>query len=276
MSTTQKSNVLSTIQQIVSRQTTQTLIQESVALPIVRDMSSEVMMGMDRLDVNLYAELPVQSVDETGAAMVASTITTNAAQLLLDRHKSVAFSVTSLVNEQSKLNLVQDTIFNANRSLVAEVDDAIFAEASLSAANTITVTAADALAALLEAKKQFDLDKVPRSDRFVAVSPVFSALLLGTNNVIRANEFGSADAIQNGYLSKIYNMTIVESPSASLPASGFIAMHREGIVFARQRAVQFEQQRQILEQRDDYTITHRYGIKSSAAANKRIFVYDPA
>jgi hypothetical protein len=275
MAVTQKSDIVSTIEQIVSRQTTMTLIQESVALPCVRDISGEVSEGMDRLDVNLYTELPVQDVNEDGTAMVPSTIDPSAAMLELNRHKSVAFSVTSTASQQSKLNLVEDTIYNANRSLVAEVDDAIFAEAVANAKTTLTVAASDALAAILEAKQQFDLDKVPRADRCLVASPMFCALLLSTNNVIRANEFGSTQPIQNGFLSNIFNFTIVESPSASLPNDGFLAMHKEGMIFARQRAVEFESERKVLEQRTDFTLCHRYGVKSSAPTNARIFVYDP-
>lgn len=277
MAITGATDVASTIQKVVSALTTKTLIQESVALsiPAVWDRSGEVMEGMDRLDMISLAELAIQNVDEAGAAMTPQTINPSAALLQLNRHKSVPFSLTSRGDIQSKIALVQKTVENGIRTMAAEVDDAVFAEAVANAGTTTTAAAADALAAILGAKQAFDSANVPRMGRSVVMSPAFSALLLGTNNVIRANEFGSAEPVQNGKIASIYGFDIYESSSASIANDGFLAMGEEALAFARQRSVQFEQQRQVLSQKTDYTITHLYGVESTAASNPRIYVYDP-
>jgi hypothetical protein len=278
MAITGASDVASTIQKVVSALTTRTLIQESVALniPGVWDRSGEVMEGMDRLDMIQLAELAVQDVNEAGGEMTPQTINPSSAMLLLDQHKSIPFALTSKGDIQSKIALVQRTVENGIRSLAAQVDDAIFAEAVANAGTTEIVAASDALAALLGAKQQFDEDNVPRMDRAVVLSPAFCALLLGTNNVIRANEFGSANPIQAARVANIYGMEVYESSSSSIPNDGFVAFGMEALAFARQRQVQFEQQRQVLAQKTDYTITHLYGVESTAASNPRIYVYDPA
>jgi hypothetical protein len=278
MANTGAADVASTIQKVVSALTTRTLIQESVALQIqgVWDRSGEVMEGMDRLDMIELAQLAIQDVDETGADMTPQTINPSASLLSLNRHKSIPFSLTSKGDIQSKIALVQRTVENSIRTLSAEIDDAIFAEAVSAAGTVETVAAADALAALLGAKQKFDEDNVPKMDRAVVLSPQFCAELLGTNNVIRANEFGSASGIQAGFIAEIYGMRVYESSSSSIPSDGFVAMGMEALAFARQRNVQFEQQRQVLGQRTDYAITHLYGVKSTAAANPRIYVYNPA
>jgi hypothetical protein len=276
MAITGASDVGSTIQKVVSALTTRTLIQESVALNVVWDRSGEVGEGMDRLDMIELAELAVQNVDEAGGEMTPQTINPTAAQLVLNRHKSIPFSLTSKGDIQSKIALVQRTVENGIRSLAAEVDDAIFAEAVANAGTTETVAASDALAALLGAKEQFDTDNVPKSMRKVVLSPAFCALLLGTNNVIRANEFGSADPIQSARIANIYGMDVYESSSSSIPNDGFVAFGMEALCFARQRQVQFEQERRVLAQKTDYAITHLYGVESTAASNPRIYVYDPA
>lgn len=279
MANTGVADVAATIEKVVSALTTRTLIQESIALniPSVWDRSGEVREGMDRLDMIELAELAVQDVDETGAAMTPQSISPGASQLSLNRHKSIPFSLTKRGDLQSKIALVQRTVENGIRSLVAEVDDAVFAEAVAQAKTTQTVAAADALAAILGAKQQFDLDNVPRTGRAMVLSPVFCSALLGTNNIIRANEFGSATPIQAARIANIYGFEIFESSSSSLPADGFLAMGQEAVCFARQRQVQFEQELKVLEQRTDYTVTHLYGTKSSVSANNpRIYVYDPA
>lgn len=278
MANTGVSDVASTIEKVVSALTTRTLIQESIALnvPGVWDRSGEVRPGMDRLDMIELAELSVQNVDEAGSAMTPQTINPTASQLELNRHKSIPFALTKRGDLQSKIALVQRTVENGIRSLVAEVDDAIFSEAVAKAANTVTVAGADALAEVLACKQQFDSDNVPMTDRAIIVSPAYAARLLGTNNIIRANEFGSADPIQAARLTNLYGFEVYQSSSASLPDDGFLAMGMEALAFARQRQVQFEQQVQVLAQKTDYTVTHLYGCESTAASNPRIYVFDPA
>lgn len=278
MAITGVTDVASTIEKVVSTFVTRTLIQESVALamPGVVDLSAQVGPGMDRLDINLLTELAVQDVNEDGTEMVPQTISPSAAQLELSRHKSIPFSLTKRGDLQSKIQLVSRTVENGIRSLVAEVDDAIFAEAVANAGQTEIVAAADALAAILGAKLFFDQNNVPKMDRAVVGSPLYIQTLLQVNNVIRANEFGNSNAIQNAALTNIYGMQIFESSSASLPNDGFLAIGMEGMYFARQRAVEFEQEIRVLAQKTDYTVTHLYGTEASTTANPRIYVYDPA
>ncbi len=278
MANTGVADVGVTIEKVVSALTTRTLIQESIALNIsgVWDRSGEVREGMDRLDMIELAELAVQDVDETGAAMTPQTINPASAMLELNQHKSIPFSLTKRGDIQSKIALVQRTVENGIRSLVAQVDDAIFAEAVSAAGTTNTTAGADALEEVLACKQQFDTDNVPMMGRAIVVSPVYAARLLGTNNIIRANEFGSADPIQAARLTNLYGFEVFMSSSASLPADGFVAFGEEALAFARQRAVQFEQQVQVLAQKTDYTVTHLYGVKSTAASNPRLYVFDPA
>lgn len=276
MAITGNADVGATIEQVVSTLTTQTLIQESIALGAVRDFSALVGPGMDQLDIPLFNELSVQDVSEVGAEMTAQTISPVAASLLLDKHKAVPFSITSSARIESKLALVEEAVFNGGRSLAANIDDLIFGEVVSAAKTTETVAGTDALEEILRMKEQFDLDNVPRSMRYLVASPVWCRRLLGTNNIIRADEYGSSDAIQNGLVTKIYGFNILESSSSALPADGFVGMHMEGIAFARQRAVTFEQERRVLAQKDDYVLVHKFGLKSTAVMNPRLYVFDPA
>ena len=279
MAVTGVTDVSATIQKVVSALTTRTLIQESVALsmPGIWDRSNEVGPGMDRLDMISLAELAVQNVDETGAAMTAQTISPAAAQLELSRHKSIPFSVTKRGALQSKIALVSRTVENGIRSLVAEIDDAIFAEAVANAGTADVTAAADGLDAIRRAGKAFDLANVPKMGRAITASPSFMYdLLLANNNVIRANEFGSAEPIRRAAVVSLYGFEVFESSSSSLPSDGFVALGLESCAFARQRAVEFEREEKVLEQRTDYAITHLYGAESTAASNPRIYSYDPA
>ena len=268
-----------TIEEVISAITTQTLIQNSVALQIpgVWDRSGEVRPGMDTLDMIELAELAVQDVNEDGSAMTPQTISPAASKLELDNHKSIPFSITKRGDLQSKIALVQRTVANGARTLAAQVDDAIFAEAVSAAGTTETAPGTDGLADILLAKKAFDLADVPKEMRALVGAPEWiNDKLLSTNTVIRANEYGSDAPIRTGFVASIYDFMIFESSSSSLPSDGFIAFGMEGLAFARQRAMEFESENKVLEQRIDYAMTHLYGVKSTAASNPRLFVFDPA
>ena len=101
------------------------------------------------------------------------------------------------------------------------------------------------------------------------------ARLLGANSVVKANEFGSADPIRMGRVANVFGFDIFESSSSSIAADGFIAIGMEGLAFARQRAVTFEEQYQVLNQKTDYALTHLYGVKSTKASNPRIYNFNP-
>lgn len=279
MADTGIADVASTIEKVVSALTTRTLLQNSVALamPGVWDRSGEVRPGMDRLDMISLAELTIQTVDETGAAMTPQTINPSARQLDLDQHKSVPFAVTKRGELQSKIALVQKTVENGVRSLAADIDNYIFAQAIIAAGTSDVTAAVDGLDAIRRAGKAMDLAHVPKEGRAIAASPGFMYdLILANNNVIRANESGSADPLKMGAVTSLYGFMVFESSSASLADDGFLALGMEGIAFARQRAVSFESQEQILNQKTDYAITHLYGAESTAAANPRIYNYNPA
>jgi hypothetical protein len=222
------------------------------------------------------AALAVQTVDETGGAMTPQTINPSARQLDLDQHKSIPFSVTKRGELQSKIALVQRTVENGVRSLAADIDDYIFAQALANAGTADVAAAVDGLDAIRRAGKAFDQANVPKMGRAIAASPSFMYdLVLANNNVIRANEYGGAEPVRRAAVVSLYGFEIFESSSASLPADGFLALGMESMAFARQRAVDFQREEKVLEQREDYAITHLYGAESTAATNPRIFSYDP-
>ena len=279
MANTGITEVALTIEKVVSALTTRTLIQNSVALamPGVWDRSGEVRPGMDRLDMIELAELAVQTVDETGGAMTPQTISPSAAQLDLDQHKSIPFSITKRGELQSKIALVQRTIENGVRSLAADVDDYVFSVAKAAAGTSDVAAGVDGLTAIRRCGKAFDQANVPKEGRAIAASPGFMYdLLLANNNVIRANEYGSADPIRRSAVVSIYGFEIYETSSSSVADDGFLAFGMEAMAFARQRAMSFEEQLQVLNQRTDYSLTHLYGAESTAASNPRIYDYDPA
>lgn len=278
MAETTSTTVASAIEKRISTIVTNVLIQESVALPTVTDRTSEVGPGIDRLDINLFTELAVQDVLEAGA-MTAQTINPGAAQLALDRHKAIPFSISRRAGQQSKIALVPEALRNGARTLAAEIDDHIFslidANASTGAPDhRLPLTASQPLTDLANAKKLLDDQNVPKSQRFVAASPGFVQSLLGDSNVINVDKYGAEDPIMNGFVTRVYGFNLVESSSASIVNDGFQAYHKETISFARQIMPEIRQEEKALEMRDDWVLSHLYGAIASDSSGVRAVVYD--
>lgn len=279
MAVTNATDAALVIQKIVSNVITETLIQEAVMLGSVLDKSAEVGPGMDRIDMPLVNELAIQDVDQNGAAVVPQTLNPFAPQLLLNRHKSVPFSITDKTSVQSKINLIQAAVKNGARSMAAEIDDFILGvlDAGVSAAgpdHRIALTGGDPLADISLAKKLLDDAKVSKNDRFLVASPGFLRALLGANNIIRVNEYGTSQGIQAGFVTDVYGFRILESSSASVIDDGFIAYQRMTFAFARQIAPQFKSEEKVLEHRTDYSLSHLYGGQITDATGVRIVVAD--
>lgn len=266
MAVTTSTTAASIIEKRVSLQITETLIQNSVMMGAVRDFSALVGPGMDRLDIPNYTELAVQTVSET-AAMTPQDPTIAADQLDLDQHKSIPFALSDRASVQAKLNMVADIVANAGKSLAADVDNALISEivSGVSAApdHKLALTA-NPDDDIRTARRLLNVANVPMQDRFLLISPVFEEAMLGVTGFVEADKYGSTEPIMNGEIGRVFGFRVLMSTSAQAELGtdgGFIAFHRSCVAFARQIGMKFERERNVLAQRDEYALTHLYGVQ---------------
>lgn len=275
MAVTTTTEAAELIEQRVSTIVTETLIQSSVALGGVRDFSSMVSGGMNRLDIPLFNNLAIQNVSET-AEVTAQTIDPSESQLDLDQHKSVPWAISDKAGLQSKLNMVSEAVKNGAKTLAADIDDYIFglidAGASTAAPDHRIALTANPLEDITNAKKLLDDQNVPRDGRFIFASSGFCKTLLDDNTIVNANHYGSREAQQSGYVTQLFGFTILESSSSAIVDDGFQAIHRDSIAFARQMAVNLQSERKVLAHRWEYSMSHLYGAVMTDSV--RAVVYD--
>ena len=241
-------------------------------LGAVKDFTAQVGEGMDRLDVPLFAELAVQDVSES-VAMTPQSIVVNTAELALNRHKAIPFSISDRASIQSKAMLVSETVKNGAKSLAAEIDNYLLGIINSAAAEREALTA-NALEDIAKAKQILDSQNCPKAGRYLVASPEFIFALLKNNGIVDADKFGSSEPKQAGYISRVYGFTILESNSASIVDGGFHAFCMDAVGFARQIAPKFENQRQVLKQANDYSLAHLYGGINLDPAGLRMCVFD--
>lgn len=267
------------IEKVVSTQITETLIQNSVMLGSVRDFTGLVRPGMDRLDVPNYSELAVQTVSET-AAMTPQNPTILVDQLNLDQHKSIPFEISDRADVQAKLNLVSDIVANAGRSLAADVDNYIISQmvagVSTAAPDHKLALTANPDDDIRTARKLLNEANVPMSDRFLLISPGFEEQMLGVAGFIETDKYGSSEPILTGEIGRVFGFRVMMSTSSQAELAtdnGFVAYHRSCIGFARQIAMKFEQDRNVLKQSDEYALSHLYGAVALGAGDRQV-VFD--
>lgn len=270
MAVTTTTEVAELIEKKVSTIVTETLIQESVMMSAVRDFSSLVGAGMDRLDIPLFNELAQVDVLENGEVTPA-TIDPSASQLPLDQHKSIPWAVSDKASVQSKLAIVQEAVKNGAKTLAAGIDNKILADLDGSGATRVALTA-DPLKDITNAKKILDEANVPRTGRYIVASPAFCKALLDDNTIVNANQYGSREAQQAGFVDRLFGFTILESNSPEIQEGGFIAMHMEAYAFARQMGVSLKSEYKVLAHRYEYSMSHLFGGVVTSA--DRIVIYD--
>ncbi len=269
MANTTTTEVAEIIEKKVSTIVTDTLIQESVMIPSVRDFSALVGMGMDRLDIPLFNELAEVNVSEV-SAVTPATIDPTASQLPLDQHKSIPWVISDKASYQSKLNIVSEAVRNGAKTLAKGIDNKLIADLDGSGA-TRTALTANPLQDITLAKQQLDQADVPRSDRFIIASPAFCKSLLDDNTIVNANQYGSREAQQNGEVTRLFGFTILESNSPNIQEDGFIAFHRQAVAFARQLSVSLKSEYKVLEHHWAYSMSHLFGSVITDATRVKIF-----
>jgi N4-gp56 family major capsid protein len=272
MAVTQTSDVASIIEKRVSGIVTEALQQESVMLMAMRDFSSQVGVGMDTVKIPLFAPLAIQDVSET-ANMTPQTASVLTADLVLNQHKSIPFSISDKAATQSKVNLISEIVKMGAKSLASQVDDYCLGllVANYNSGTPETLTSS-ALADILAAKEYLDSNNVPKAGRYLECSPAFIAKLLADNSIINANKYGSTEPVQAGFVTRIYGFMVLESSSSEL-GDGFVAHSMDAIAFARQIQPKFERERNVLGQRDDFALTHLYGAKCTDATGNRVIAF---
>ena len=276
MAVTTSTVAANVIEKHVSMQLTETLIQNSIMMGAVRDFSGLVGPGMDRLDIPNYTELAVQTVSET-AAMTPQDPTIAIDSLDLNQHKSIPFALSDRASVQSKLNIVSDIVKNAGRTLAHDVDNALIAAvvaASSAAApdHRIALTV-NPDADIRTARKLLNVANVPMSDRFLLVSPGFEDSMLGVAGFVEADKYGSSEPVLTGEIGRVFGFRVLLSTSSEAALgtdNGFVAFHRSCIGFARQIGMKFERDRNVLAQRDEYAMSHLYGLKALGAGNRQV------
>lgn len=147
------------------------------------------------------------------------------------------YHATKVTDEELSLEIedfgVQVT--SVQVSAVATGGENQLAAAMNALASSGTSIEADIEGAVLAAREALGTADVPVGDRYLAVSPAVATLLLKLDKFSRVDAAGSASALRDAILGRIYGLMVVESNA--LTDGTAVAYHRSGFVFANRSPV---------------------------------------
>jgi hypothetical protein len=167
-----------------------------------------------------------------GRVVSAEALTDTLVELNINEEKAFSVKVDDIDAVQAAGSF-DAWVSAAGAALAEDAESAVLAE-MLANGNDIStsepVDGAGAKAELLAIRTAMASNKVPASDRYVAVSPEFAALLI--SGLSDAAQAGGDNELRNGQVVRLFGLTVVETPLLSgVTAVGY---HGATVAFVQQ------------------------------------------
>lgn len=248
------------------------LAAQAKVRPLILDVSEFAVKGHKSIE---FPKLSSFSVTERadGAAVDASALTYTTDQLDLNVNASVQWILEKKADIQSRLQLLSANIQRAAsahaRAIDAKIIQAMFAGAAV--ANDVTYNGAAIEDNILDIVKNLDSQNAPEDNRFVLFRPAQKKLLLGVDNFVQADKYGSNVPLVSGELGMAYGLRFIMSNNSS---AGFVdgvmlGFHKESTAIGFQLDPLFDEQGAIQYGAGAvrYALDQLYGVKVLQSGN---------
>lgn len=213
-------------------------------------------------------------------AVTPQVLTWAVDNLVLDKHRVVQVNLEKIASLQSKVAQELQIAERAGLDLAFDTDlkivEAFYADASgtspdhiIPYANTTSLAGAD----ILEAKRLLDIQKVPQSDRYLAVSPTSYSKLLAISDFVRydaifANQ--TTVGIRPGVVGTIYGFEVFMSQAVEDLKD--IAFHRSALAYGVQQGVTYENDLDLPNLATLHSFDQIYGIKGLDLGKRHVIL----
>lgn len=268
---TGKTEVDSSIEDIVSLRVQSVLTAEMKVWPLMSDFSTDgIGPGMDTLKIQKFGSFTVGTKAENVAADAAVNAF-SADSLLMDQYKYVQFLIEDIAGLQAKINIQAAYIDQASRDLAADMDKYALKQLDdnpstsgpdhdMKYADTATNHAAKT--DILETRRLLNEAKVPESQRWGIIPPDKEKDIMNISEFVRVDESGGSAALRNGQIGRLFGYDIVMVPTSQLDLAGASFWgHVSAMAVGRQLQPKIESMRDLAQLGDRHSISHIYGAK---------------
>jgi len=269
--------VSATIEQLVSAMVQEELKEKAVIAPTVEDRSSLVGPGMNQISFPKAGGFTAATKAEN-TDLTAQVITYTTDDLALDQHKAILVKLEDFANIQAKPDVVADIVKRMSSELVLDIDTYLYTKLQAASAAapdhrigyannpTDTIQETD----ILEARKLLNIQFADPSERFLLVSPAQEKNMLSLANFIQADRYGATDPLHNGELGRVYGFRVLVSTVVDDLKT--IAYTRDAVSWAMQKAISFEQDRNLASVASEYLMHTIYGAKELQGGKHQVMV----
>jgi N4-gp56 family major capsid protein len=264
---------LAVISAIVQKQ----LLAAAKIMFTVQDETARVAPGAKSVSFPRAGDLaPVAKAENTNSFSQALTYAVDT--LALDKHYHTFVRLEDIAGAQSVVNVETDILERAGRGMAKQMDtsiyDALKAGASASAPDHIVQLSSSGTvldeAAILTARKLLDDQNVPEDERIMLVNPAQEKQLLAIANFIQAERYGSAGALTNGEIGRVFGFKVVKTTICE--ALNVLFYHRSACAFARQIEPKWEQMRNLAALSNEYSLSALYGVKVLDSGKREVLM----
>ena len=249
---------------VIGSQVQTYLQQSSKILGQVTDYSNLVVPGAKSVEIPRSGGFTIQDKSEN-TAVTPQVITYATDSIALNLHKVAQWEIEDIANEQTVVAILQDALLKAGKDMALNVDDVlidILETASASSpdhriAYTATTTIAEA--DILNARELCIVQNLDPSELILAVSPAQEKVMLGLSNFIDASKYGSAGAISNGEIGRVFGATVIVHNSVEDLKS--LMFHKSAVGYASQMSMRYQSQAVLSNLAQLHSLDHLFGAK---------------
>lgn len=231
------------------------LLEATMLRPTVEDHSDKAGKGIKSIELPRFASRfsgPAAQNPDGATPTTSQTVDFATDVIPLSDWTSMPYEVPDRVSKQSMISLEAELAKSAGREYGIYMDTQIIAKLRLAADGTgglpdhrIQLTGGTndkiTLDDIAEARRLLNVANVPQSDRYLVISPDQEKAMLGISNFIKANEYGSREALLKGEIGQVFGFRVLVHNG--LNAAEACAYHKSAVGVAVQKEVSFETRR---------------------------------
>jgi hypothetical protein len=267
-----------TREEILAEEIQRALRKTSVVWNLARDLSSRLRPGQRYTTIPRSVGRSVGDIPNNGSELADSATSYLKDTLELDKFKTVFDYVYDKDQAYSSVDLVDDFYVEAAPALAEQMEADLVAEMVAAGTtkpesggangNKFQLAGTDSnsnaneaitLTQLSEISKEMTEAKVPKSNRYAALSPKQVHELRIQDAIQDASKFGNNNAVVNGEVARLMGFTILESQD--LTDNQVLIFHSDAIVKAMAKEVTMDEERQSSKKRTFCSMDSIYGTR---------------
>lgn len=253
-----------TQEQLLAALTIKQLQKNSVVAPTIIDLSNQFAKGKTKAAIPSAGALSVEDTPRNGDEVTGSDRAYSKQPLEITDYKTVADYIYDLDDWESTIDLIGDFYVDAPQALAEVFETSIvdmMRTAGLASANKFQLAGASNQAITLdqvgELNELMTTAKVPKSLRYLAVSPRQARILRSFPEVRDASAIGNNNSIVNGFIARLEGFDIIES--TDLTAFEVMAYHGATAAYGIGKEVKKDEERQASKKRTFCSVDGGWG-----------------